>query len=94
MYMPYFISEVTDQINGDLWMATYDEGVWKYDGASFIPYSIEDGEKMCCSTPSTRMIMVHYGLGHKMQVYINTKANDLESLFLNINRSSKNPKLI
>jgi len=36
----YFMSIVTDQ-NGYLWMATYDSGVWRYDGQNTVHYPIE-----------------------------------------------------
>jgi ligand-binding sensor domain-containing protein len=41
---PYFMSIVEDN-NGDLWMATYEEGVWRNDGKKLIHYPIKDGEK-------------------------------------------------
>lgn len=35
----YFMSSVEDN-NGDLWMATYDSGVWRYDGKNVVHYPI------------------------------------------------------
>lgn len=40
----YFMSAVKDD-TGDLWMATYNEGVIKYDGTTTTRYSVKDGEK-------------------------------------------------
>lgn len=41
---PYFMSSVKDQ-NGDLWLATFSAGVWKYDGTSMTHYPVKDGEE-------------------------------------------------
>ena len=30
---------------GALWMATYGEGVWRYDGKSMTHYPVKDGDK-------------------------------------------------
>lgn len=35
----YFMSIIADQ-NGDLWMATYESGVWRYDGEKTIHYPV------------------------------------------------------
>ncbi len=40
----YFISSVKDS-NGDLWMATWGAGVWRYDGKSMTHYPVKDGDK-------------------------------------------------
>ena len=32
MDFPYYVSAVKDDESQDLWMATYDDGVWRYDG--------------------------------------------------------------
>lgn len=40
--LPYFLSGELDN-NGDLWMATYSEGIWKYDGESLIQFLVKDG---------------------------------------------------
>jgi|TARA_R110000737_G_scaffold223373_3_gene238407 ligand-binding sensor domain-containing protein len=40
----YFMSAVKDNA-GDLWLATYSEGVIKYDGTTTTRYSVKDGEK-------------------------------------------------
>jgi ligand-binding sensor domain-containing protein len=40
---PFFLS-VTQDNEGNLWMATYDDGVWKYDGRELIHIPIKDGE--------------------------------------------------
>ncbi len=39
----YFMS-ITDDSNGDLWMATYGGGVWRYDGAKLTHYPVKDGD--------------------------------------------------
>ena len=44
MKFPYFLSAVTDNENKDLWMVTYSEGVWRYDGKNLFHYPIKDGE--------------------------------------------------
>jgi ligand-binding sensor domain-containing protein len=38
----YFMSSIEDA-NGDLWMATYNKGVWRYDGKNTTHYSVGDG---------------------------------------------------
>lgn len=40
----YFMSIVEDN-QGDLWMASYDQGVWRYDGKNTTRYRIMDGSK-------------------------------------------------
>ncbi len=45
MKFPYFMSAVTDDKNNDLWMVTYAEGVWRYDGEQLSNYRIKDEEK-------------------------------------------------
>lgn len=40
----YFMSAVNDK-NGGLWMATYNQGVWHYDGKKATQYSVKDGAK-------------------------------------------------
>lgn len=39
----YFLSMIEDK-NGDLWMATYNEGIWRYDGKNITHYPVKDGE--------------------------------------------------
>lgn len=39
---PFFLS-ITEDNEGNLWMATYDNGVWKYNGKELIHYPIRDG---------------------------------------------------
>jgi len=40
---PYFLS-VTQDNDGDLWMVTYADGVWKNNGNELINYPIKDGD--------------------------------------------------
>jgi len=40
---PFFLSIKQDN-DGDLWMATYDNGVWRNNGKELIHYPIKDGE--------------------------------------------------
>lgn len=40
----YFMSAVEDK-NGNLWLATYDQGVWRYDGKNATQYVVKEGEK-------------------------------------------------
>jgi ligand-binding sensor domain-containing protein len=40
----YFMSVIEDD-KGTLWMATYGEGVWRYDGQSMTRFPVKDGEK-------------------------------------------------
>ena len=40
---PFFLS-ITEDNEGNQWMATYDEGVYKYNGKELIHYPIKDGE--------------------------------------------------
>lgn len=44
MDFPYFMSIAEDN-EGDLWMVTYDDGVWRNKGEELIHYPIKDGEK-------------------------------------------------
>ena len=43
MEFPFFLS-VTEDNKGNLWMATYEDGVYKYNGKELIHYPIKDGE--------------------------------------------------
>jgi ligand-binding sensor domain-containing protein len=43
MKFPYFMSIAEDD-EGGLWMATYDDGVWKNDGEQLVHYPIKDGD--------------------------------------------------
>ncbi|HMQ70595.1 MAG TPA: two-component regulator propeller domain-containing protein [Ignavibacteria bacterium] len=40
----YFMSIAEDN-KGDLWMATYNQGVWRYDGNKVTHYKLKDGTK-------------------------------------------------
>lgn len=40
--MIYFMSAVEDN-NGDMWMATYSQGVWKYDGKDITRFPVKKG---------------------------------------------------
>ncbi len=40
----YFMSAIKDKA-GNLWMATYNQGAWKYDGGKATHYPIKDGTK-------------------------------------------------
>jgi ligand-binding sensor domain-containing protein len=42
--LPYFMSIAEDN-DGDLWMVTYNDGVWRNNGKELIHYPIEDDEK-------------------------------------------------
>jgi ligand-binding sensor domain-containing protein len=39
---PFFLS-ITEDNEGSLWMVTYENGVWKYNGKELIHYPIKDG---------------------------------------------------
>jgi ligand-binding sensor domain-containing protein len=39
-----FFHAITEDNDGNLWLATYDNGVWKYNGKELIRYPIKDGE--------------------------------------------------
>lgn len=39
---PFFLS-ITEDNEGNLWMVTYENGVWKYNGKELIHYPIKDG---------------------------------------------------
>ena len=41
---PYFMSVASDE-NGNLWMATYDDGVWRYDGEKLVHYPVKVGNR-------------------------------------------------
>lgn len=43
MEFPFFHS-MTEDSEGNLWMVTYDNGVWKYNGKELIHYPVKDGE--------------------------------------------------
>lgn len=40
---PFFLS-ITQDNEGNFWLATYENGVWKYNGKELIHYPIKDGE--------------------------------------------------
>ena len=40
----YFMSAVKDK-EGDMWLCTYKQGVWRYNGKSTTHYSVKDGSK-------------------------------------------------
>ncbi|MFT3882658.1 MAG: two-component regulator propeller domain-containing protein [Gemmatales bacterium] len=40
----YYLSIIEDK-KGDLWMATYRDGAWRYDGKTMTHYPIQDGGK-------------------------------------------------
>ena len=40
-----FMSAVTDPRTGDLWIATYDEGVWHYNGRELTHYPVRNGDQ-------------------------------------------------
>jgi len=42
--LPYFMSAVNDD-NGNLWMSSYGDGVWKYDGVKLEQFELREGEK-------------------------------------------------
>lgn len=42
--MIYFMSAIEDD-KGGLWMVTYEQGVWRYDGKTITHYSVKDGAK-------------------------------------------------
>lgn len=41
----YFMSAITDN-DGNLWLATYDQGIWCYDGKTAKQYIVKDGSKI------------------------------------------------
>lgn len=41
----YFLSSVKDK-NGDLWLATYNDGIWRYDGSTMTHYPIKIGTEI------------------------------------------------
>jgi ligand-binding sensor domain-containing protein len=43
--MIYFMSIVEDR-HGDLWMTTYQQGVWRYDGKTITQYTVKDGSQV------------------------------------------------
>jgi ligand-binding sensor domain-containing protein len=40
----YFLSGIEDS-NGDLWLVTYNKGVWRYDGEKLTQYPVKDGNE-------------------------------------------------
>jgi ligand-binding sensor domain-containing protein len=42
--VPYFLSIAEDKI-GNLWMATYHDGVWRNDGKELVHFPVKNGEK-------------------------------------------------
>lgn len=42
MPFPYFMSSVIDDEKRDLWLVTYSDGVWRYDGHKLHHYPIEE----------------------------------------------------
>ena len=45
MEFPYFMSAITDDEDNNLWMVTYAEGVWRYDGEKLSNYPVNDNGK-------------------------------------------------
>ena len=41
MSLPYFNSGLSDANTGDLWMTTYGDGIWQYDGENLIRHSVQ-----------------------------------------------------
>lgn len=41
----YFMSVVEDR-TGDLWMISYNDGVWRYTGSSYMHYPLENGDQV------------------------------------------------
>ncbi|NNE55049.1 MAG: hypothetical protein HKN32_03440, partial [Flavobacteriales bacterium] len=49
--LPYFMSAVIDDETGDLWMLSYSEGIWQYDGERLTQHLLEqDGENVLLFT--------------------------------------------
>lgn len=42
--MTYFMSAAVDP-DGDMWLATYDDGVYRYDGETITHYPVMEGDK-------------------------------------------------
>jgi len=42
--LPYFMSAVNDD-EGNIWMSSYGDGVWKYDGEKLEQFKLKEGEK-------------------------------------------------
>ena len=40
-----YFSYINEDNNGSLWLTTWDQGVYKYDGNNIIHYSVKDGNK-------------------------------------------------
>ena len=45
----YFLSSLEDN-NGDMWVVTYNKGIWRYDGKSMIQYRIKDKDGQYATT--------------------------------------------
>lgn len=45
MEFPYYLSAVVDDKTGELWMLTYSDGVWRYDGETLVNHRITKGEE-------------------------------------------------
>jgi len=41
---PIFFQSVVEDEHGDMWMATYGDGVWRYDGKKLTHYPIREGD--------------------------------------------------
>lgn len=42
--LPYYNSAAIDIKTGDIWMSTYDDGVWRYDGEKLHTYYLKEGK--------------------------------------------------
>lgn len=40
-----YFSYIIEEKNGDIWLTTWDKGVYKYDGKNIINYQVKDGSK-------------------------------------------------
>jgi hypothetical protein len=62
----YFMS-ITTAGKGDLWRATNDQGVWRYDGAKATHHQVKNGPETSRLIQSAKTGEAHSGLAHMNQ---------------------------
>ncbi len=61
----FYFQSIAEDKDGDLWMATYNEGVWRYNGKEVKHYIINDG------TEGVKIIKIYKD--HKNNIWIGTQ---------------------
>jgi len=78
----YFMSAINDN-EGNLWLATYDQGVWYYNGKTAKQYIVKDGAKNATLyfILFIKTKKVYFGLAHTKLEYINSTDTHLRNFY-------------